>query len=151
MAFFWIIAFFTGVCAVLQSGLQKKFADETGLATSLHISNLVVLFGGLAVLTIITLSSSGEYAQLLKPKNDVRIWSWWLILPGLCGLFLVSVSPFLIMKIGALNLFVAMVFGQIVASALWDKFVEGTPMDYWRLGGAFLVLSGTAAISMSKQ
>lgn len=149
MALWWALALAAGVAGVIQNGLSKRLSERAGLSSALHISNLIVLVGGLLILSTIAHLGKGEFASLLKMKLNFRTWTWWFLVPGIMGLFVITVAPFLILKIGALKLFVAFVFGQIIASALWDHFIEGIAFDRWRLVGSTLALAGAVAVSFS--
>ncbi len=150
MALYWFLAWLAGVAGVLQNGLNKKLSKVTGLAVALHVSNLMVLVGGIVVLTILAASSQSEVASALKLKLEIKSWKWWIIIPGLCGLFFITIAPIAIMKLGALKVFVAIVFGQVLASAAWDFWIEKTPVDKWRVIGCALTLLGAYSISLSK-
>lgn len=150
MWLFWALAFMAGVAGVIQQGVTKNLSEKAGLAAALHVSNLVVLIGGIVILSMIAAYGQGEFAKLLKFKFEPRTWSWWFLLPGICGLFFITVGPIVIMKLGALKLFVAIVFAQTLGGAIWDRVVEGTPLDKWRVLGAFMTLVGAGLVSMSK-
>lgn len=150
MAWIFALAWLAGIAGVLQGGITKRLGEKAGLANVLHVSNLVVLIGGVVVLTLIATRDGGEFAKVLRGRADVRAWTWTLLLPGLFGLFFISVTPFAISRIGALHVFVAVVFGQIIGSAVWDWWVEGQPLDRYRVIGAMLTLAGAFAISLSE-
>lgn len=149
--FYFALAVLAGLAGVIQSGLTKRLGERVGLASTLHISNMFVLVGGVLILTLIATQTQGDFPKMLKTKaGDVRDWPWWLFLPGLMGLFFITVTPFSISKIGALHVFIAILMGQVVGSAIWDRVVEGVPFDRWRLIGAALTILGGGAISLSK-
>ncbi len=140
-----------GLASVTQSGLNKRLAEKAGLAGTLHISNLVVLIGGVVILSLVATLSHGEFSQVLKTKFSFRAITWWFLVPGLMGLFIITMAPYAIHKIGALPVFVAMIFGQVIGSAVWDYFIEGTPIDRWRVIGCALTLMGAVSVSFSKE
>jgi uncharacterized membrane protein YdcZ (DUF606 family) len=150
MAWMFALAWLAGVAGVLQGGITKKLGERVGMASVLHVSNLVVLVGGVIVLTLIASRGHGDFTKLLRTKADFRAWSPWVLLPGVFGLFFIAVTPFAISRIGALHVFVAVVFGQIIGSAVWDWLIEGQPLDRYRLIGAGLTLAGAYAISLSE-
>ena len=150
MIFFWVLAWMAGIAGVIQSGVNKQLSEKSGLAMVLHLGNLVVLIGGVIVLTAIASVGKSDYAALLKIRLDLRQVNWLYLLPGLMGLFFITLSPYLIFKLGALNVFVAVIFGQVMGSVAWDRYFEDIPLDKWRIGGALLVMIGAIAVSMSQ-
>lgn len=149
MYWYLVLAWLGGLAAVIQSGVSRKLAVRAGLASALHISNLVVLIGGLLILTTISAVGRGDFAQLLKVRLNFHTWSWWFLVPGVMGLFFITMAPFVILKIGALRVFVAVVFGQVLGSLLWDRYMEGILIDRWRVIGCLLTLAGASVFALS--
>lgn len=150
MVVYILLAWVAGLAAVIQSGVSRKLAERAGLASALHVSNLIVLIGGVVILTLISATSRSDFADLLRIKLNYRTWSWWFLLPGAMGLFVITVMPFTILRVGALTVFVAMIFGQVLGSLIWDRFAEGMPFDKWRIIGCVLTLAGATMIALNQ-
>jgi uncharacterized membrane protein YdcZ (DUF606 family) len=149
MALYWFLAWVAGIAMVIQSGSTKQIAKQSGLASILHISNLTVLIGGLIIFTIIMAVTDGDFAKLLRGKVDPRQLNVWFLIPGACGLLAITISPLAISRIGALQVFCAMVFGQVIGSAIWDYKFEGISLDRYRVVGIALTLLGAVSMSFS--
>jgi len=67
---------------------------------------------------------------------------WKILLPGLCGFTIVMGIPWAMSKIGALKVFLAMIFAQIVFSVMWDFWVDGVPLSAKRIVGGLITLVG---------
>ena len=71
---------------------------------------------------------------------------WYLYVGGALGVIYVTSVLMLIPKLGAANVVLAVFLGQIVASMLIDHFgllgLARVPMDWYRAGGAGLMLAG---------
>ncbi len=145
-----ILSVFVGMAMVVQSGLSTVIAEKDGLGLAIHLSNFVVLVVGLAVLSAIPLFWKTDFSELLKMKFEPKNWSWWYIVPGLCGIFTVTMMPWAVYKVGAAKIFVAVIAAQVIASLLWDYFVEGTPLDVWRIAGGALTCAGAVTLNFTK-
>lgn len=135
---------------VLQSGLNKVISEKDGLSLALHLSNLIVFLTGIVALSVIPLIWKNDFTQLLKFKFEPKNWAWWYVVPGLCGIFIVTMMPYAVIKVGAAKIFVAVIAAQVIGSLAWDYFVEGTPLDWWRVCGGLLTCIGAVTLNLSK-
>lgn len=124
-------------------------ADKNGLAFALNFSNAVVLVTGLIVLTLIPIFFRTDFSEILKYRFDAKNLAWWYIIPGICGLLIVTIIPYSIYKVGAAKIFVAIIAAQVVASLVWDAKVEGTSLDIWRIAGAIITCIGAVILNLS--
>lgn len=145
-----ILSILVGLSMVIQTGLNKVISERDGLGFALHLSNLIVLISGLIVLTLVPVIWKTDFSNLLKMKFEMKNWAWWYVIPGICGLFIVTTMPYAVFKVGAAKIFVAVIAAQVVGSLLWDYFVEGTPMDTWRVIGGTLTCLGALALNFTK-
>jgi transporter family-2 protein len=71
---------------------------------------------------------------------------WWVWLAAACSIFTV-VSIIALPRVGAATVIAATVFGQLTAAAVLDQFgwlgVPQLRLNWWRIGGAVLLLGGT--------
>jgi uncharacterized membrane protein YdcZ (DUF606 family) len=144
------LAVLVGTSAVLQTGLNKVISERDGLSFAIHLSNIILLVAGIAILSIVPMIWKTDFANLLKFKYEPKSWTWWYIVPGLCSLLIVTIMPYAVYKVGAAKIFVAVIAAQVIGSLLWDYFVEGTPMDVWRVIGGALTCLGALALNFTK-
>lgn len=74
---------------------------------------------------------------------------WWVWLAAAMSIFTV-VSIIALPRVGAAAVIAATVFGQLTAAAVLDQFgwlgVPQVRLNWWRIGGAVLLLAGTLMI-----
>lgn len=140
-----VLTFFLGAIAVLQGALNRIIAGSWGLAPAIVLNNCVILAAGLVLFGAVKFYPE-IFPEGLRDKAGFTSFSWYYVLPGLCGLVLVAGIPFAIGKIGAANVFIGIVCAQMVASLIWDKVVEGIPLTWTRTAGAFFAILGAVML-----
>lgn len=142
-----MLAIILGGIAVLQGGLNRQIAMKWGLIHAI-VLNCAVIF----LLSIILYFIVKIFPQLFPVSMRARAligpypgWIWW---PGFFGLCLVAGIPMAIAKGGALQVFVGIVFGQMVVGLIWDLFQEGIPVSVLRITGAVFVGIGLVLVSL---
>lgn len=141
MLFSLLIPFLIGTCAVLQSGLNKKFAESMGLGSAILVNNLVILSVSVIAIVVTRLVPETALPELFRPRSG---WSyhWKLIFPGLLAFGIITLAPWAISRAGATRVFVGIIAAQVVVSLFWDYWVEALPASPTRLAGAALALAG---------
>lgn len=138
---YWLIPLFLGAGGVLQAGLNRQLARESGLSLAVLLNGALLT----AVAALVALVSY-RYPQLfpayLPPRWEALALRWWLVVPALCGVALLIGIPALIPKLGATGVFLCIVVGQMLFSLLWDQQVERLPLDPRRIAGVGLALAG---------
>lgn len=140
------LALLLGAAAVFQASLNRQIAVSVGLpAAALLNATVLLLIAALGFSYALTTRSGlpGEADAL----GVLRHFSWWWCIPGMLGFALVMGLPYAVSKIGALNVFVAVVAAQMVTSLLWDTFVEGVQPSGMRAVGALLTVAGVLLVS----
>lgn len=126
-----------GIASLLQGGINRQIASQWGFVGAAFLNTLVIL-----VIVSALYVASRWYPDLLpKVLHDRGSFSriqWWYIIPGLAGLFLILGMPWVISKIGALNLFMGFVSAQLAGSLIWDACMEGIPLSAIRVTGVAL-------------
>lgn len=126
-----------GIASLLQGGLNRQIASQWGFVGAAFLNTIVILAVVSALYGI-----SRWYPEILpkalQDKDSFSKLSWWYVVPGLCGLFLILGMPWVISKIGALNLFMGFVSAQLVGSLIWDACMEGIPLSTIRITGVAL-------------
>lgn len=146
MAWSYFLPFFLGILAVMQGGLNRQISREWGLAGATLTNNFVLLVCGLA-LFFTTRFSPESVPAFFRPKTGLSSFSWWYLLPGLCGFSLVTGLPFTIQRIGATRVFVGLIAAQLLTSLLWDARIENLPVTGTRVLGALLAFGGAVLVS----
>jgi transporter family-2 protein len=127
-----------GVVAVVQATLNRQVADRWGLAPAVLLNTILASVCSLAFLGYC--AALTPRAGMLRVSFDLSDFRVWWLLPGLFGFGIVAGLPWAVGKAGALATFVALVAAQMVASALWDRFVDGSPLTASRVLGAVLAV-----------
>ncbi len=131
-----------GCCTVLQAGLNRKVTAAWSLPAAVFFNACVFLVfaGGLYFVAA---------ARSSAPLWDVRELSWWFVLPGIFGFFLVMGGPWAVARLGAAQTFVLIVCAQLVASLIWDWQVAAIAPTAQRFAGIALAVLGTVLACLS--
>ncbi len=127
-----------GAGSVLQAGLNKKIAEQWGLPFAAWFNAAVVLVATCLILLFIFLSKSDQ--ELFQIRWDQ--FSWWYLLPGLCGLALIFGGPYSMQKWGATHTFVLLISAQLLTSLIWDLKVENRSISIGRYLGIAITWLG---------
>jgi bacterial/archaeal transporter family-2 protein len=136
MGWIWILPFAVGVAAVVQGGLNRQLAKSMPLASAVLINGIIFCI------------SAFIYWYFRREESPSGLWPWWILIPGVCGFFLVIGIPYGISRLGATPVFICLIASQIVASVVWDLTIEGHAISMARWVGAGLAMLG--AIVMIK-
>lgn len=126
-----------GLASVLQGGLNRQIATTWGF-TAAAFFNTLVLLTAITALYIVSRRYPMLLPEVLRERQGFSNFSWWYIIPGLCGLYIILGMPLVISKIGAVKLFVGFVAAQLVGSLIWDACMEGMPVNAIRIIGVAL-------------
>ena len=130
-----------GFVVVLQAGLNKKIAAQWGLSAAVLLNAVVFAILAFAVYAL----------GLWKTEATVsaRSISWWYLIPVILGCILVFGGPWAISKWGALLTFILVITAQLLASLLWDIYVENIPVTTLRLAGVGITWVGALLVCNS--
>lgn len=131
-----------GAATVVQGGLNRRIADLWGHAPTILINGLVVTIAAAFTIWLASRIDS-PLTNLLgaKPEAFSRTL-WWYVVPGLLGYVFLTTLPPSIASIGASNVFVLVVAGQLLMGLFWDRAVEDITLSLPRVGGVALVCVG---------
>lgn len=149
MSIWYLVPMAVGFCIALQGILNKQFASAYGLATASLLNAFVfavMAFG----LFVVSQKFPLEFPEFLPPKLSHYEFSFWHLIPGLCGLAIVMLTPWSISHLGAAPVFVLVITAQLLLSAAWDHWVSGAIFSPLKLLGLGLVTLGAALFSLSK-
>jgi bacterial/archaeal transporter family-2 protein len=136
-----------GAAAVLQATMNRRIAESWGLAPTALLNTLIALLSVAAMLGYCL--TAGARTGLLRVAFEPASFRWWWLLPGVFGFAIVVGLPWAVGKAGALPTFVSLVAGQMVASALWDRFALGIALDPSRTLGATLAIASVWLVGRS--
>jgi transporter family-2 protein len=145
MAFLLVLAALgMGAATTAQAGLNAELARWVG--GPLRASSVSFVVGSLAIFAItILFARSGAGA---RPGGA----PWWAWFGGLGGAIFIGAGTALAPRLGALNLFVAVILGQLTCSALFDRYgVLFTRHDLTpgRIAGIVLVAAGVVLVRVA--
>lgn len=145
---YYIIPLILGAMAVLQTGMNRRLAQDTGLAQAALVSNLMTVLL-CVVLYLVASSQTSPLPDLYKVKGQ-PLWQikWWYFVPGLCGAMLVAGAPFALHKLGAVTFFICFIVAQMVFSAFWDVQIMKIPLHSLRILGIGLALVGAVLAAL---
>ncbi len=137
-----------GIVVVLQAGLNKKIAANWGLTTAVLLNAIV--FAVLAVvLYSLNVWKSDLFPENMKAVFNYKTFSWWYLVPGVLGCVLVFGGPWAVSRWGAVQTFILIISAQLVASLLWDIYIESIPVSTLRAAGIVLAWAGAIIVCNS--
>ncbi len=133
-----LVAFALGCIAVVQASLNRRIAGQIGLAPAVLLNGVIVACCAGAFYLA---ARRGLVSGVVAGASGFK---WWWLIPGVFGFALITGLPWAIARVGALQVFVAAVAAQMLASLAWDALVEGIPVNALRATGAAVCVAGVA-------
>ncbi len=136
---FYILPLVAGVAMSIQSGINAQLR-----ASIQHplLAAFISFIGGTLALGILLLFSK----QSMPAISVYSGIEWYKFIGGLLGAFIVFVAIISVQKIGASNMFVLMVAGQLITAMVMDHFavlgLRENPISIQKLLGILLVIAG---------
>jgi bacterial/archaeal transporter family-2 protein len=133
-----------GAAATAQAGVNAELARSIG--GPLRAGSVSFVVGTVAIVAITLLFARN--APGARP-GDAPWWAW---LGGLGGALFIGAGTALAPRLGAVNLFVAVIFGQLVCSALLDRFgilFAQRALTTGRIAGIALVAAGVVLVRIT--
>jgi transporter family-2 protein len=130
-----------GAAITVQAGVNAELARFVG--GPLRAGSVSFVVGTIAVLAIAVLFTRSGAGT--RPGGA----PWWAWLGGFGGALFVTAGTALAPRLGALNLFVAVIFGQLVCSALLDRYgllFHRHDLTPGRIAGIVLVAAGVTLV-----
>jgi uncharacterized membrane protein YdcZ (DUF606 family) len=137
-----LISLVIGALGVLQNTLNKQYSASLGIGLTLLVNGIVVCACGLAFFLALRLIPAASLPELFRPVAAARGIRAYDLLPGLFGFLIIAACPWVIERLGATRVFIAIIAAQLVVSMMWDWSVEGLPPTAWRMAGGALALLG---------
>lgn len=134
------VMFLSGLAVAVQPSVNARLAQRVGVIESACISFAV----GTLVLLLIVLASG---RLNLKGVGEAAWWEW---TGGVLGAFFVSMTIFVVPRIGTAAAMSAIIAAQLIAGVLLDHFgafgMRQIPFDLKRGLGCLLLFCGVALI-----
>lgn len=137
----YVYAMLAGVFGVLQGGINRFIAQDWGFTSALLFNGIVFLVFNLLFYFFVRVSPQWfpDSYHIQGQWDQLR---WWWVLPGICGFLLVGALAISMTQVGAVETIIFCVAAQVVASGLWDYFVEQKELSFMRITGALITFAG---------
>lgn len=143
-ALFYLLPIMAGVAMTIQSGINSQLRVATNHPL---LSALLSFLGGTIILIILVLFSK----QALPPTSALGDISWYKYTGGLLGAFVVFVVLLSVKEVGASNMFVLIVAGQLITALLMDHYavlgMKMNPVSVQKIAGILLVVAGAYLVN----
>ena len=141
---FYILPIMAGVAMTVQSGINSQLR----IAFNHPILAAFISFAtGTVALGIMLLFSK----QALPAMQNYAATDWYKFTGGLLGVFVVTVVLLSVQEIGASNMFVLIVAGQLFTALLMDHFgvlgMRENPISLQKMIGIVLVIGGAYLVN----
>ncbi len=141
---FYILPVLAGVAMTVQSGINAQL--RAAISHPL-LAAFISFLGGTLVLALMLLFSKQAFPTL-SAYSDI---SWYKFTGGLLGVFVVTVVLLSVMEIGAANMFVLIVAGQLVTALLMDHFgvlgMKPSPITLQKMIGIVCLVVGAYLVN----
>ncbi len=128
-----------GVALASQAGINAQLRQYVHSPYQAAFFSFLV---GTLILGVVVLMQTGARPQL----QELTAVPYWLWIGGLLGAFGVSVAIILAPRLGAVNLTIVIVCGQLLAALVLDHFgwlgFEKHSINWQRVSGVLLVIAG---------
>lgn len=133
--------FCAGIAIAVQPSINARLAQKVGVIESACVSFAV---GTVVLLLVVLVAGKGSFKGLAEA-------SWWEWTGGALGAFFVSMSIFLVPRIGTAAAMSATIAAQLSMGILLDHFgafgLRHIPVDFKRVVGSLLLFAGVALIA----
>ena len=141
---FYLLPILAGVAMTIQSGINSQLRVATNHPL---LSALLSFLGGTLILILLVLFSK----QALPSMNELGSISWYKFTGGLLGAFVVFVVLLSVKEVGASNMFVLIVAGQLITALAMDHFgilgMKMNPVSIQKIAGILLVVAGAYLVN----
>lgn len=141
---YYILPVFAGIAIAIQSGINAQ------LRTAINhpiLAAFISFFTGTLVLALLLIFSKQAYPSLSTLSNI----SWYKFTGGMLGVFVVTVAILSVQQIGAANMFVLIVAGQLITALIMDQLgllgLQQSPLTIQKLIGVVLLIAGAYLVN----
>jgi bacterial/archaeal transporter family-2 protein len=141
---FYLLPVFAGIAITIQSGINSQLRTSIQHPLMAAFISFVVGTVALAILLLFSKNALPELSQYSSIE-------WYKYLGGLLGAFVVTVTLIAVTRIGAGNMFVLIVAGQLITAVLMDHFgvlgMKHNPVTLQKLMGIGLLVAGAYLVN----
>jgi transporter family-2 protein len=141
---FYLLPLMAGVAITVQSGINSQLRAQINHPVMAAFISFLV---GTIALAIMLLFSKSAFPALTQYSEI----SWYKYMGGLLGVFVVTVTLLSVAEIGAANMFVLIVAGQLVTAVLMDHFgifgMRANPISLQKILGILLLVCGAWVVN----
>ena len=136
---FYLMPVFAGVAITIQAGVNSQL--RSAIQHPLMAAFISFLVGTLALALLLLFSRNT--IPSLSQYSDI---TWYKFTGGLLGAFVVTVTLIAVAQIGAGNMFVLVVAGQLITAVIMDHFgvlgLQSNPVSLQKFFGICLLVAG---------
>jgi len=144
---YYILPFMAGAAMAVQSGINAQLRAATNHPI---LAAFVSFFTGTVVLAAMLFFSK----QALPGLADYSNISWYKFTGGLLGVFIVITALVSVQQIGAANMFVLLIAGQLITAVIMDHLgvlgLKQQPISLQKMLGIMLLIAGVYLVNRSK-
>jgi len=141
---FYILPVLAGVAMTVQSGINAQLRAAISHPI---LAAFISFLGGTLVLALMLLFSK-QAIPALSAYSDI---SWYKFTGGLLGVFVVTVVLVSVIEIGAANMFVLIIAGQLFTALLMDHFgvlgMKPSPITLQKMIGIVCLIVGAYLVN----
>lgn len=141
---YYFLPLVAGIAMTIQSGINSQL--RSAIQHPL-LAALISFLGGTAALIVLVLFSK-QATPTLQTLGDI---SWYKWTGGFLGAFIVTVSLVSVARIGAANMFVLIIAGQLVTAVVIDHFglldLQPSPITFQKALGVLLLIGGVYLVN----
>jgi len=136
---FYLLPVFAGVAITIQSGVNSQL--RTSIQHPLMAAFISFVVGTIALAILLIFSK-----ETIPGLSQFSSVNWYKYTGGLLGAFVVTVTLISVAQIGAGNMFVLIVAGQLITAVLMDHFgvlgMKPNPVSLQKFFGICLLVAG---------
>ena len=137
----YFIPLLIGFAGIFQGGINRNMSEDIGLSHSILLGNVIIV-GYSLILYFLVHKYPENFPAFMRIKSHITTFKWWYIFPSIFGFIIVAGIPYGIYKIGAVKVTVLIVVAQMIASILWDIFIEKSTLNLYKsMGMLFAIIS----------
>lgn len=136
---FYLLPVFAGVAITIQSGINSQL--RTAIQHPVMAAFISFVVGTIALALLLFFSKDA-----LPGLSQYSAIEWYKYTGGLLGAFVVTVTLLSVTEIGAANMFVLIIAGQLTTAVLMDHFgvlgMRSNPVSIQKIVGICLLVAG---------
>lgn len=141
---YYLLPLIAGIAMSIQSGINSQLREAIQHPLMAALISFLVGTVALSLLLIF-------YRQPLPPMAGYSAINWYKFTGGLMGAFIVLVALISVSKIGASNMFVLIVAGQLITAVIMDYFgllgLAERPINFEKSIGIALLIAGVYLVN----